>query len=112
MVANMKRSARAMLVALALILTPLIALPAPSAAAKATGQTTNTAVSFIPPGCAINDNLAATALDFIGRCRIGRILREFPGEYYDATLAQIKVDRSTAGKKAWKLLNDNRFAKP
>lgn len=81
--------------------------------AQAVAVTSTSPVAFrAPAGCKMEDNLAATAEDFIERCRRGSILREFPGEYLDRTLAQIKVDRSTKGRKAWKLLTDGRFAKP
>ncbi|MGA4990407.1 hypothetical protein [Nonomuraea bangladeshensis] len=105
----MKKIARLLPVILALAIAPLLAIPA-SASATSTPYTAT--AGFLPPGCAIDDNLDATAEDFIARCRIGRILREFPGEYLGATLAQIKVDRTTKGRKAWKLLTDGRFAKP
>jgi hypothetical protein len=57
------------------------------------------------------DNLDETAESFIGRTRKGSINREFPGELKGKTLGEIKQGKSAAEKKAWKLLNDNRFKK-
>ena len=61
--------------------------------------------------CRANDNLSDSANNFIGRCRQGSIRREFPAEHLSRTLGEIKGDSSASGKKAWKLLNDNRFLK-
>lgn len=61
--------------------------------------------------CRANDNLSEVANDFISRCRQGSIRREFPAQYLSRTLGDIKADSGASGKKAWKLLNDNRFLK-
>ncbi len=61
--------------------------------------------------CEANDNLTETAMSFIGRCCKGSIQREFPGELLWTTLSAIKIGSSAVHKKAWKLLNDNRFKK-
>ena len=61
--------------------------------------------------CNYEDNLDESADSFISRCRKGGIRREFPGEYYGKTLREIKRDKSASGKKAYKLLNDDRFKK-
>ena len=59
--------------------------------------------------------MQSRAVDWIGKNRKGKIWREFPGgrdgKYSKMTLEEIKKDTSAAGKKAWKLLNDKRFAK-
>ncbi|PTL83338.1 hypothetical protein [Vitiosangium sp. GDMCC 1.1324] len=62
-------------------------------------------------GCAANENLVEPAISFIGRCRKGSITREFPRELLAVPLGVIKHGESAVHKKAWKLLNDNRFAK-
>ena len=61
--------------------------------------------------CEYRDNLDSTADNFISRCRKASIRREFPGEYYGTTLRAISQDNSANGRKAYKLLNDNRFKK-
>ena len=61
--------------------------------------------------CNFNDNLSESADSFISRCRKGGIRREFPSEYNNVTLREIKRDKSDDGKKAYKLLNDRRFRK-
>jgi hypothetical protein len=61
--------------------------------------------------CVAKDNLRDKAQSFISRCRKGSINREFPREMLDKTLGEIKKGRSSTHKKAWKLLNDARFAK-
>jgi hypothetical protein len=62
--------------------------------------------------CIANDNLGDIADDFISRCRKASIRSEFPGELLPETLGNIKKGKSARHKKAWKLLNDNRFKKP
>ncbi|MCL2658737.1 MAG: DUF6531 domain-containing protein [Betaproteobacteria bacterium] len=60
------------------------------------------------------EKFGSRATDWIGRNCKGSINREFPGELRDKTLKEI-MDQSKSGdsvaKKAWKLLNDNRFKK-
>lgn len=72
-------------------------------------------LDFISPAsaasCAANENLGEQASSFIGRCRKGSIHREFPRELLAESLGTIKKGDSAIHKKAWKLLNDNRFAK-
>ncbi|NDU71764.1 hypothetical protein GWI34_03865 [Actinomadura sp. DSM 109109] len=82
------------------------------AAAPAGGIAIRPAALAAPAGCKVNDNLGATADDYISRCRKAVVRGEFPSEYLDLTLAVIKVDRTTTGRKAWKLLTDSRWAKP
>ena len=62
--------------------------------------------------CVANDNLGEMADSFIGRCCQASIRREFPGEMLNETLGNIKRGTTARHKKAWKLLNDNRFKKP
>jgi Domain of unknown function (DUF4157) len=62
--------------------------------------------------CIANDNLDETADSFISRCRKASIRSEFPGELLSETLGNIKKGKTARHKKAWKLLNDNRFKKP
>jgi RHS repeat-associated protein len=53
-----------------------------------------------------------TAEEIIAKERSGMILREFPSQFLDETPAKIKelADQGNQlAKKAWKLLNDNRF---
>jgi len=64
--------------------------------------------------CDYDDNLSDLAQSFIGRCCRGGINSEFPGEYYNVTLGTIKSKAQNSvgqAKKAYKLLNDNRFRK-
>ena len=62
-------------------------------------------------GCDVSQNLDETCRSFIGRCRRGGINSEFPGQFYDVTIRVVKDGSSADHKKAWKLLNDNRFVK-
>jgi hypothetical protein len=79
------------------------------------GYGTNTQFSIISDvqaaDCVANNNLSETAQSYISRCRKGGINSEFPGEMYSSTLGAIKSGSSAVHKKAWKLLNDNRFVK-
>lgn len=55
-----------------------------------------------------------TAREWIAEKCKGSVLREFPEEYLDWTLDQIKAEAQKGNKKAkkaWKLLNDKRFRK-
>jgi hypothetical protein len=61
--------------------------------------------------CDTRENGGEIAQDFIGRCCLGSIYREFPSEYLSSTLEEIRRDSSATGRKAWKLLNDGRFRK-
>ena len=70
------------------------------------------AASGLAGSCVANDNLGEVADGFISRCRKASIRSEFPGELLTATLGTIKKGKSAAHRKAWKLLNDNRFKKP
>jgi len=61
--------------------------------------------------CNAGDNLGETAQAFISKCRKGKINSEFPGEMYSKKIGDIKKGKTAVHKKAWKLLNDNRFKK-
>ena len=61
--------------------------------------------------CDASQNLDETCRSFIGRCRKGGINSEFPGQFYDVKIREVKNGTSADHKKAWKLLNDNRFKK-
>lgn len=61
--------------------------------------------------CVARNNLDEVAQSFIGRCCKGTINSEFPGELLRETLKTIQRGNSATYKKAWKLLNDNRFKK-
>jgi uncharacterized protein RhaS with RHS repeats len=60
------------------------------------------------------EKFGSRATDWIAKNCRGSINREFPGQFKDKTLKEI-LDQSKTGdstaKKAWKLLNDNRFQK-
>ncbi|MGH3568945.1 MAG: hypothetical protein ACRDRH_23550 [Pseudonocardia sp.] len=61
--------------------------------------------------CNARNNLDEVAAKFISRCRKGSINREFPDSHRPRTLGQIMSGQTADDKKAWKLLNDGRFAK-
>jgi hypothetical protein len=61
--------------------------------------------------CVANECLTERADPFISRCRKASIRREFPSELLQETLGAIKNGTTAKHKKAWKLLNDNRFKK-
>lgn len=61
--------------------------------------------------CVAKDNLGEKVRSFISRCRKASINREFPSEMLDKSLEEMKKGSSSAHHKAWKLLNDSRFAK-
>lgn len=61
--------------------------------------------------CDASNNLNITCKVFISRCRRGSINREFPSEFFDEKVGVVKNGKTAAHKKAWKLLNDNRFKK-
>ncbi|MER5884130.1 hypothetical protein ABT160_09895 [Streptomyces sp. NPDC001941] len=77
--------------------------------------TSGTAPAVAPPRpagyCDANDNLGEIANNFISRCRKGSIRQVFPGQHYGDTLGYLKDCGDRTCKTAWKLLNDNRFAK-
>ena len=57
------------------------------------------------------DKFDSRADDWISENCRGSINAEFPGEMRDKSLGEIRNGRTSAHKKAWKLLNDNRFKK-
>ena len=61
--------------------------------------------------CVARESLSEKAGLFIIRCRRASINREFPSELLGKTLGDIQKGESATYKKAWKLLNDSRFAK-
>ncbi len=61
--------------------------------------------------CVARDNLGETANSFISRCRKASIRLEFPSQLLSKTLGEIKNGSTATYRKAWKLLNDNRFKK-
>ncbi len=61
--------------------------------------------------CNARENLEEIAVSFISRCCKASIYREFPSELLFTTLGDIHRGSTAAHKKAWKLLNDNRFKK-
>ncbi|MBA2662898.1 MAG: hypothetical protein H0U74_11420 [Bradymonadaceae bacterium] len=64
--------------------------------------------------CIAKENLDEIAENFIGRCKKGSILREFPTQYLPETLEKIKRDQDAGigrAQTAWKLLSDKRFDK-
>lgn len=72
-------------------------------------------LEFVPAAhassCVARENLSEKAGLFIIRCRRASINREFPSELLGRTLGDIQKGESATYKKAWKLLNDSRFAK-
>lgn len=97
------------------ILVPAVAVLLLSFTASCDGNIGQGGVITTEPGdsssCNYNDNLEESADSFISRCRKGRIRREFPTEYSQVTLKEIKKAKTNDGKKAYKLLNDRRFKK-
>lgn len=61
--------------------------------------------------CNARENLDDLAVSFIGRCCKASIYREFPSELLFTKIAEIQRGSTAVHKKAWKLLNDNRFKK-
>lgn len=61
--------------------------------------------------CTAKYNLNETCQAFISRCCKGSIHSEFPSEFLDSKIDIVKKGNSAKHKKAWKLLNDNRFKK-
>ncbi|WP_437619873.1 hypothetical protein [Sorangium sp. So ce1151] len=61
--------------------------------------------------CDAGENLEEVAVSFIVRCCKGSIYREFPGQLLFVKIAEIRRGKTAHHKKAWKLLNDNRFKK-
>lgn len=59
--------------------------------------------------CIASNNLGAIADGYISRCRQAVVRRQFPGQYLNWTLGQIKNERNAQANKAWKLLNDARW---
>jgi hypothetical protein len=66
---------------------------------------------LVSQSCNARDNLDDLAVTFISRCCKASIYREFPSELLFKTLGEIQRGSTAAHKKAWKLLNDNRFKK-
>jgi hypothetical protein len=57
------------------------------------------------------DKFGSKADDWIqAQCK-GSVREEFPSKMLDKTLEEIRKGSSRDAKKAWKLLNDNRFRK-
>ncbi|MGI5491206.1 hypothetical protein [Microtetraspora malaysiensis] len=108
----MNRLTRLAGVMLAALLGIGIALMGASGASAASPVPSAAFISMLPPGCGVDQNLGTIADDYISKCRKASVRTRFPTEYLDRTLAQIKVDRTTPGRTAWKLLTDSRFAKP
>lgn len=59
--------------------------------------------------CKAGHNLGDIADSYISRCRKASVRREFPKEFLNKTLAQIKSTPGINARKAWKLLNDKRW---
>jgi hypothetical protein len=54
------------------------------------------------------------AKDWITKNVVGKVFREFPSQYLDKTINEIRIlaqKGDKAAKKAWKLLTSSRFAK-
>ncbi|MFF4621641.1 hypothetical protein [Nonomuraea jabiensis] len=96
-----------------LLISFSIGFAAPAASASVLHDTpVATAVGSLPPKtCDISSNLDTTANVYISACRKASIRKVFPGEYLGVVLLKIKRDRTATGKKAWKLLNDQRWRK-
>lgn len=60
------------------------------------------------------DKMKTKAVDWIAKNKKGSINKEFPSEWGNKTLEEIRKAAQNGeknAKKAWKLLNDNRFNK-
>ncbi|QIS09041.1 hypothetical protein [Nocardia arthritidis] len=109
----MKHIRKSIVATLIVFASGAIAFATPQVAAAVPAADTVGAVQLAEYGgnCTAGDNLGDKADSFISRCRKGSIRREFPGQLLQATLGEIKKGTSADYKKAWKLLNDNRFKK-
>lgn len=98
---------------LPLAVAALLILPAPAAAASVTAPALDPSVhaQAAGPSCVARENPHEIADYFISRCRRASIRREFPSEYLHYNLRAIEQERTANGRKAWKLLNDSRFAR-
>ena len=72
---------------------------------------TNMVPTALAANCQAEDNFNEIANSYISRCRDAKVRRVFPGEYLNKTLRQIKSERNTRAKRAWKLLTDLRWDK-
>lgn len=59
--------------------------------------------------CRAGHNLGENANSYISRCRHASVRREFPKEFLDKTLGEIKSTPGKPARTAWKLLNDKRW---
>ncbi|MFJ4825654.1 hypothetical protein ACIP5L_20520 [Streptomyces bacillaris] len=82
-----------------------------STAVAAEAPAPDSVVTFATRDCTARNNLDEIAAKFISRCRKASIRREFPGTHLSRNLGEIQAGKSANDKKAWKLLNDKRFAK-
>lgn len=77
-------------------------------------SSTFAATSAIARTCDAQGNLDETARSFIGRCCKGSINREFPSQWLDKALGEIRAaaDRGDRdARKAWKLLSRAEYRK-
>lgn len=71
----------------------------------------STPAALASESCNARENLEEIAVAFISRCCKASIYRESPSELLFTKLIEIKRGTTAAHRKAWKLLNDNRFKK-
>ncbi|MBB5781636.1 hypothetical protein [Nonomuraea jabiensis] len=97
----------------ALLISFSVGFAAPSASATVLHDTTIASAVASPPlkTCDISANLNTTATVYISACRKAGIRKVFPGQYLNVVIGKIKEDRTAAGKRAWKLLNEQRWRK-
>ncbi|MEU0872363.1 hypothetical protein [Nocardia brasiliensis] len=108
----MKLVRKSVSASLILFASGAIALVTPHTAAAQPPMWETGSVAVLAAGsCVASENLQAIADNFIASCRKGSIRREFPGQMLNLSLKDIKSGNSAEHKKAWKLLNDNRFKK-
>lgn len=98
------------------IVSTLIALVAvsgvaPAASASPAPAPVPAAAAAAARDCVAINNLDELAATFISRCRKASIRREYPGTHLSRYLGEIRSGKTANDKKAWKLLNDNRFKK-
>ncbi len=70
-----------------------------------------TVVKEVTGYCVANEHLEDICDMFISSCRKASIRTQFPGQFLKVKIRDVRNGTTKHHKKAWKLLNDNRFKK-